>query len=77
MEHGVGVHRDWYDNGILSQELDAYKGLPNGRQKCWDENGEFPLETYYIMGKKVSRKKYLEACKTDPKLPQYPEEKSA
>jgi antitoxin component YwqK of YwqJK toxin-antitoxin module len=50
--------------------------LPTGRQKCWDENGDFVVEAYWIKGKKVSRKRYLEACKTDSELPQYPEPKS-
>jgi antitoxin component YwqK of YwqJK toxin-antitoxin module len=76
MDQGVGVYKAWYENGTLSQELDAYKGLPHGRQKCWDENGDFVAEAYYVMGKKVSKRKYLEACRTAPNLPQYSKEES-
>lgn len=76
MDRGTGVFKRWYDNGVLAHETTTLKGLPTGLQKCWDENADFIVEAFWIRGKKVSHKKYLEACKTDPELPQYPETKS-
>jgi antitoxin component YwqK of YwqJK toxin-antitoxin module len=64
MEHGVGTFKSWYDNGVLSQEIEMRAGEPNGRQRSWDENGEFVGEAYWIKGKKLSRKKYIEASKS-------------
>lgn len=77
MDHGTGVFKRWYPNGVLAHETTTVKGLPTGLQKCWDESGDFVVEAYWIRGKKVSRKKYFEASKTDPELPQYPEGKPA
>jgi antitoxin component YwqK of YwqJK toxin-antitoxin module len=69
MDHGTGIFKRWYDNGVLAHETTTLKGLPTGRQKCWDENGELVTEAYWIRGKRVSRKKYLKACETDSELP--------
>ena len=65
--------KQWYDNGCLSSEVSVVKGLITGRQKTWYEDGEPVPDAYWIRGKRVSRKKYFEACKTDSELPQYPE----
>lgn len=74
MEHGTGVAKAWHDNGMLHTEVAMAKGLLNGRQKSWDEEGEPAGTLYWIRGKKVSRKKYFEATVADPALPQYPDE---
>lgn len=76
LEHGTGLGKVWYDNGDLHSEVFLLKGLPTGRQKAWYEDGVSVPDTYWIRGKKVSRKKYFEACKIDSELPRYPETKS-
>jgi antitoxin component YwqK of YwqJK toxin-antitoxin module len=76
MNHGTGVFKGWYDNGILAHETTIVGGLPTGRQKCWDEKGDLVAEAYWIDGKRVSRKKYFERCKVEPWLPQYAETRS-
>ena len=75
MEHGTGVAKLWYDNGALHAEVPMSNRLLTGRQKSWDEKGEAAITFYWIRGKKVSRKRYLEACANDRELPQYPDEK--
>jgi len=76
MEHGTGVMKLWHGNGVLASEVSMVEGFITGRQRTWYEDGLPVPDMYWIRGKKVSRKKYLEACKTDPELPQYPETKS-
>ena len=68
MEHGTGMVTIWRADGTISSEGTMLKGEPTGRMRCW-ENGELIVEGYWLNGRKVSRKKYLEACKADPSLP--------
>lgn len=75
MEHGTGVVRMWYEDGSLQAEVPFLRGLLTGRQKSWDEVGEPFATLFWIRGQKATRKKYLEACKTDPELPRYPKGK--
>ena len=75
MDHGSGIAKMWYANGVQSGELPVSKGLLNGCQKTWYEDGKSVPDNYFIRGKKVSRKKYFEVCMTDPELPRYPEPK--
>jgi len=72
MVQGTGVVKLWYDNGVVSSEISMVRGLPTGRQRAWDETGAKVAEVYWIKGKRVSRKKYSEARKTDAGLPEYP-----
>jgi hypothetical protein len=69
--HGTGVEKSWYENGQLERASFSIGGKLCGRFQCWYENGELVSETYYIMDKQVSKKKYIEACKTDLTLPRY------
>ena len=71
LEHGTGVAMQWHENGTLWGELPLQKGMPTGRQRTWLENGESIPGSYWVRGEKLSRKKYLEACKNDPDLPRY------
>jgi antitoxin component YwqK of YwqJK toxin-antitoxin module len=76
LDHGTGLAKKWHDNGIPWLEVPFVNGLPTGRQHTWYEDGEPAPDIYWIKGKKVSRKKYHEACKMDSELPYYPESKS-
>ena len=76
MDHGTGFERSWFENGQLQRESSSIRGKLCGRFRCWLDDGEFVSDTYYIMEKKVSKKKYLEACKTDPTLPRYEDDNS-
>ena len=75
MDHGSGIVKMWHANGVQTGEIPLLKGLPNGCQKTWYEDGKAVPDNYFIRGKKVSRKKYFEVCKTDLELPRYPEPK--
>ena len=70
MDHGTGVVKLWYDNGVLRSEVPFLSGLLTGCQKSWDELGEPGATVYWIRGKKVSRKKYIQASTADTALPQ-------
>ncbi len=69
--HGTGVFRGWYPDGRLKSETWVRDRIPHGRLRAWDENGELIAEQYFISGRKVSRKKYFEACEKDDSLPKY------
>jgi hypothetical protein len=71
MDHGTGVERKWYESGQLEREAASVHGKLCGRFCCWYEDGKQVSTSYYIMDKKVSKKKYDEACKSDPTLPRY------
>ncbi|HXB57929.1 MAG TPA: hypothetical protein VNU95_00080 [Candidatus Acidoferrales bacterium] len=71
MDRGTGTEKSWYENGQLERESDSVSGKLTGRFRCWMENGELISVTYYIGDKSVSKKKYLEACKSDSALPRY------
>ena len=69
--NGCGVMKHWYPNGQLRGELPFVNGQTSGCIRVWDDTGGFIAEEFYIANKKVSRKKYFEACKNDPALPRY------
>ncbi len=71
LDRGTGIAKNWHDNGVQSSEVPLLKGVPTGRQKTWYEDGEPVADAYWIRGKQISRKKYLEACQSDPDLPKY------
>jgi hypothetical protein len=71
-EHGSGVSRGYYPNGQLSSELPVRdNNYPHGIQRLWSPTGELLLEHFYTRQGRVSKKRYIEACKTDPTLPPY------
>ena len=74
VRNGTGIVKLWYDNGVLQGEISCVDGKFTGRQRAWFEDGELVTDLFWIRGRKVSRKKYLEACKTDPSLPRYDNE---
>jgi hypothetical protein len=60
MDHGTGIQRVWFDNGIVQQERSFFKGRPPGRVACGCEtalllprNGTLNTERYL---KRSSRK---------------------
>jgi hypothetical protein len=74
IRNGTGVMKTWHPNGTLQGELTYVDGEWTGRQRVWFEDGEFAAQVFWLRGRKVSRKKYLEACKADPTLPNYENE---
>ena len=71
MNHGTGVSKTWHENGQLTGEISIVRGQFSGRLRCWFEDGDLVGAEYYIKNRTVSKKKYDEACKTDPTLPRY------
>jgi hypothetical protein len=71
MHHGTGIAKSWFQNGQMESEVSYVRGKLCGIFRCWYEDGEVVSTEYYIMGKKVSKRKYDEACKSDPSLPRY------
>ena len=70
-DHGTGISKDWFENGQLNSESNYVRGKLCGRMRIWWEDGGVMSTTYYIHDRKASKKKYDEACKTDPTLPRY------
>jgi hypothetical protein len=71
MNHGTGLIKSWYKNDQLESESYYVHGKEYGRSRMWWEDGTIMGVTYYLGGRKTSKKKYLEACKKDPTLPRY------
>ena len=76
MDHGTGIRKSWFENGQLKGESSYIRGKLSGRRIMRGEDGEVMRITYYIRDRKVSKKKYNEACKTDLTLPRYPDNES-
>jgi hypothetical protein len=69
--NGTGVDRRWYPDGTLQIEIPYVDGATTGRQRIYWDTGELLEVSYWLKNKKVSRKRYLEACQQDPNLPRY------
>lgn len=74
IRNGNGVVRQWYDNGQLMSETPMVCGLFTGRGRIWWADGEIMSDDYWIRGRQVSRKRYFEACQSDPSLSNYADE---
>lgn len=72
--NGTGLHRSWFESGRLESECYMLNGIPNGRLRSWDEDGVLLIEAYVLASRKVSKKKYLEACAKNDSLPRYEED---
>ncbi len=72
LNNGTGVCRKWHQNGQLESELAFVDGAVSGRQVVMAEDGEKLAEQYWLDSRKVSRKKYEEACLQNPDLQRYP-----
>jgi len=75
-DHGTGVSKSWYENDQLESETYCVRGKDCGRSRMWGEDGTLMSVNYYLNGSKVTKKKYLEACKKDPSLPRYNDDES-
>jgi len=69
IKRGTGVLRQltpfgWSDTTFLD-------GRWTGRQRVYRDEGAVVGESYWLEDKKVSKKRYFEACKKDPRLPNY------
>ncbi|MEW6160053.1 MAG: toxin-antitoxin system YwqK family antitoxin [Verrucomicrobiota bacterium] len=71
IRNGTGIQKIWFPNGKLMGEVPLIDGMMTGRQIAFFEDGTIAAETYYIRNQRVSKKKYLEMCTTDPTLPRY------
>jgi hypothetical protein len=73
MDHGTGIVKKWYEDGQLEYETSYIQGQECGRSRIWYEDGELTITEYFIRNRRVSKKKYLEACRSDLTLPRYDE----
>ena len=76
MINGTGLKRVWHENGHLVMEYPTVAGALNGRQIIFGDDGDFLEATYWIKNRKVSKKKYQEACEKDSTLPRYDDDKA-
>jgi hypothetical protein len=68
---GTGVLRQWHPNLNGYGELPFVGGKMTGRQRTLFDDGEISGEVYWLEDRKVSKKRYLEACRKNPTLPRY------
>ena len=71
LPNGSGILRTVCPEQGIHGEMTFVKGNLTGRQLAYFDSGELAGETYWLENKKVSKKRYLEACKQDPSLPRY------
>lgn len=70
-DHGTGISKNWFEDDRLRSEHHYIRGKRCGRSRIWWEDGGLMSVTYYISDREVSKKKYDEACKTNPAWPRY------
>ncbi|MFW6154173.1 MAG: toxin-antitoxin system YwqK family antitoxin [Planctomycetota bacterium] len=75
--NGTGIYRTWHENGQLAGEFPWVEGASSGRERLFSPQGDLLLQTYLIEGRKVSRKRYMEAAMADPRLPRYDEDEAS
>jgi len=73
IKDGTGIERHWHPNGTLMGETPWLHGKVTGRERAYFEDGELAGDMYWLDNEKVSRKRYMEACKHNPELPRYDE----
>lgn len=67
---GTGVYKQWYPNGTLKLQVFELNDNFHGPFYMWLPDGTIDFISFYIDGKKVTKKKYIEACKENPDLPE-------
>lgn len=73
LKMGTGVLRTLNLEQGLDGEITYVDGKFTGRQRCYC-GGELMATVFWLDNDKVSRKRYLEACKQNPNLPRYEDE---
>ncbi len=71
IKNGTGVQKEWHEDGTIKIEIPWINGIVTGRIRVYWGDGTVCGDEYNIKNRKVSKKKYLEACKKDPTLPRY------
>lgn len=75
IKKGTGVRRDWRPDSdnrwFLNSEITFVDGKMTGRHLAYWDGGRTAIESYSISDRDVSKKRYFEACETDPTLPRY------
>lgn len=74
LRKGTGVLRTLYPEQGTDGEMTYVDGKLTGRQLAFC-GGELMAITYWLDDKKVSRKRYVEACKTNKSLPHYEDDR--
>jgi hypothetical protein len=72
---GSGTSRQWHANGAVSAEITYYRGQMTGPMKYWEQDGMLYGTKFFFEGRPISKKRYLELCNADPKLPRYVDQK--
>jgi uncharacterized protein len=68
MSYGTGVYKEWYDTGALRVFSHWKAGEQHGLDEYYDNTGRLSVRTYYLEGKKVSKKVFDKvAAENDPK----------
>ncbi len=71
IKNGTGIEKKWYEDGTVENEISWVNGTTTGRWRMYEEDGTILGDMYWIKNRKVSKKKYIEACQKDPTLPRY------
>jgi len=75
IRNGTGIQKVWYANQGFWAEISWVNGKMTGRQRTYSiDDGAIMGDTFWIENEEVSKKNYIEACKTDPNLPRYAKE---
>lgn len=72
IKNGTGIQKAWFADQGCWAEISWVNGSMTGRHRTyWIDDGTVVGDIFWIKNRKVSKKRYFEACKTDPNLPRY------
>ena len=75
IRNGTGIQKVWFADQGIRAEISWVNGKMTGRQRTYSiDDGAIMGDTFWIENEEVSKKYYIEACKTDPNLPRYAKE---
>ena len=74
--HIHGFERWWNNRRTVWEERHFKDSLDHGIQRQWNRKGVLKrgFPKYFILGKAVSKRDYIKACKTDPSPPVFREQ---
>jgi antitoxin component YwqK of YwqJK toxin-antitoxin module len=67
-----GFERWWRgDNETINEESHFWKGSEHGIFRRWNRHGKLSrgYPQYFVMGKRITKRQYVTACRNDPTLP--------
>jgi antitoxin component YwqK of YwqJK toxin-antitoxin module len=71
--HGFERWWNWNDDGTVNEESHFWNGVKHGIFRRWNRHHKLSrgYPRYFVHGKRVTKREYVRACRTDPTLPSF------